>query len=234
MILYPAIELREPDTNAAEVLAQADHFSGMGFERLYVIDRAAQYQGTPFNTDAVRTLVAHTRMPVWAGGGIRDVATIRTLLQAGVERVIVGPTFWLQTGLLQQTAPHFPGKLIAMIDALNGYITHFSATSAEKERVLDMALLFERYGVSGILYMEHEREGAMGSLDTEVIADLAFSLSIPLYVTGGINSITDLRALKSEASTGIAGVVLGRALVDGRIDPVSALALLKSQNMELS
>jgi len=234
MILYPAIELRGAQHNGFDTaIEEAKRFEEMGFERIYIIDRDAQYFGKPFNVTAVQAIAKSTSLPVWAGGGLRDIATIRALLQLGIERVIVGPIFWQQEGKLVEASQQFPGQLVALIDALTGYVAHDSAKMA-RQRVLDLALEFERQGAAGILYMEHEREGVMGELDTEMIADMAFALTIPLYVTGGINSMTDLRALKAEAYTGIAGVVLGRALVDGRIDPITALATLKSGDAELS
>jgi phosphoribosylformimino-5-aminoimidazole carboxamide ribotide isomerase len=234
MILYPAIELRAVQENALETaLMEAKSFEEMGFERLYIIDRDAQFFGKPFNVAAVQAIVKNTKLPVWAGGGVRDITTIRALLQLGAEQVIIGPLFWQQEGKLVEAAQQFPRQLVALIDALTGYIAHDSMQQ-DRQRVLELALEFERQGVAGILYMEHEREGVMGTLDTEMIADMAFSLTIPLYVTGGINSMMDLRALKAEAYTGIAGVVLGRALVDGRIDPITALATLKSDEKNLS
>lgn len=239
MLLYPAIELRALASGDAVAAAaeQAAHFAQLGFGYLYVIDRDAQYHGKPFNLSAISHLLQGATVPTWIGGGIKDIETIRAVIACGASQVVVGPSFWQQTGVLRQATKEFPGKIIALVDAHAGFVvdpTYSAATPQQKERVLDRALTFEREGVAGIIYMEHEREGAQGSLNTEVIADLAFALTVPLYVTGGINAMSDLRALKAEAYTGIAGVILGRALVDGRIDPITALALLHSSEGELS
>lgn len=239
MLLYPAIELRQHTTGpatATEAAAQARHYAQLGFSQLYVIDRDAQHQGAPFNLGLVSGLLKHTKIPVWVGGGIRDIGTIRALLDAGAAQVVVGPSFWHADGVLEAATKAYPGKIIALVDAFAGYVVADPTypTDAKGMRVLDQALQFERAGVAGIIYMEHEREGAAGGLDTEVIADLAFALTVPLYVTGGINAMSDLRALKAEAYTGIAGVILGRALTDGRIDPITALALLGTSQKELS
>lgn len=236
MQLYPAIELRgqgQDNTDAAEALTQAARLSHLGFNDIYVIDRDAQHHGKPFNLPLISNLLRQIQGNAWVGGGIRDAATVRAALQAGASRVVVGPSYWQQAGLLEEATAAFPGKVIALIDAFAGYVVGM-ATDMPKQRVLDLALAFERAGVAGIVYMEHEREGAQGGLDAEVIADLAFALAVPLYVTGGINTLSDLRALKAEAYTGIAGVILGRALVDGRIDPITAQALLNSTETELS
>lgn len=233
MLLCPAIEIRDQTTSAGtDAMAQVQNFAKLGFDHVYIIDRYAQHQAAPFNTALVHSLMSENKVTAWIGGGIRDAETVRAIVKAGAERVVLGPSFWRQQGLLETVCREFPDKIVALVDALGGYVVDDGA--GHKERVLDQALRFERAGVAGIIYMEHEREGAQGGLDAEVIADLAFALTVPLYVTGGINAMSDLRALKAEAYTGIAGVILGRALLDGRIDPITALALLKTQQTELS
>ena len=230
MLLYPAIELRQHATNpdtANEAAAQARHFAQLGFRHLYLIDRDAQHGGTPFNLPLVKGLLQQAGIPTWVGGGIRDMATIDALITAGASHVVVGPSLWHTPGALEQAAKKYPGQIIALIDAYAGHVVHDAVaarnTPDQSMRVLDQALLFERAGIAGIIYMEHEREGQAGGLDTEVIADLAFALTVPLYVTGGIHAMSDLRALKAEAHTGITGVILGRALYDGDIDPAAAI-----------
>ena len=66
----------------------------------------------------------------------------------------------------------------------------------------------------------------MGGLNVDATADLAFALTTPVIASGGVSSLSDLAALKAEEGTGIEGVICGRALYDGRIDPTRALRLL--------
>lgn len=234
MLLCPALELRNrPESLTSELQAQLQQLAQLGFDHVYVIDRDAQYGGQAYNLPVLRQLLEKTNAAVWAGGGIRELATVDALVQAGAARVVVGPSFWQQPQQLEQAVRSHGGKIIAMIDAYAGYVLN-EALAQTNQRVLDQALWFERAGVAGILYMEHEREAHMGALNTEIIADLAFALTVPLYVTGGISALADLRALKAEAHTGIAGVILGRALLDGRIDPITAQALLNTKQAELS
>ena len=94
-----------------------------------------------------------------------------------------------------------------------------------RTRALTLALKFEDSGVAAIIYTDINRDGAMGGLNVESTADLAFALTTPVIASGGVASLDDLRALKREEAAGIAGVICGRALYDGRICPAEALSL---------
>ncbi len=236
MILYPTIELREPTTGdklALTLKSQADALYAVGFRQFYFIDRNAQYSDLPFNTaQACAFLAAYPDCQIWIGGGIKDIATASALAETRAERIVVGPMFWEQEGLFAKASKQLPGRLIVLISARQGWIDTLEIESGKpsiRQRALDRALEFEEQGARGILYLERDRAGFYGGIDAEIMADLAFALRIPLYVTGGIHTLADLKLLKDEASTGLGGIILGRALLDGRIDPVSALTLLTNR-----
>ena len=97
---------------------------------------------------------------------------------------------------------------------------------ASSVKALDLALQFEDAGVSAIIYTDINRDGAMGGVNMETTVDLAYALTTPLIASGGVASIADLEALKAQEAAGINGVIVGRALYDGRIDVAKALKLL--------
>ena len=236
MILYPTIELRE--TAADGVLMhslrdQADTLYAVGFRQFYFIDRNAQYGDLPFNIpQAIAFLKAYPDCQVWIGGGIKDLATATALADIRAERVVVGPMFWEQPALFAEAAKHLTGRLVALVAARQGWIDTLETEAGGagyRKRALDLALELEGEGAAGILYLERDRAGFYGGIDAEIMADLAFALRVPLYVTGGINTLGDLKMLKDEADTGLSGIFLGRALLDGRIDPVSALTVLTTR-----
>ena len=86
---------------------------------------------------------------------------------------------------------------------------------------------FEDAGVAAIVYTDINRDGAMGGLNVEATVDLAFALTTPVIASGGVSSASDLMELKANEDAGIVGVVCGRALYDGRIDPAEALAIMR-------
>ena len=232
MILIPTVELREhhqPNDEINTLADQAAILQATGFRRAYLIDRDAQHAGQPYNIEQAEAFLAdHGDSEIWLGGGIRDDATLDRLAQTNASQIVLGPMFWRQPGLFGAAARRHQGRLIALIAGRQG-----DALDEDQQRLdtsaLELALSLEAEGASAILYLERERGDFYGGIDPSLMADLAFALQVPLFVSGGIHTLNDLRALKGFATTGIAGAVMGRALLDGRVDPVSALALMATE-----
>ena len=246
MILYPAIDLKDGacvrlvrgemshatvfNTDPAE---QARAFKAQGFEWLHLVDLNGAFAGKPVNGEAVeRILAAIGGMPAQLGGGIRDLKTIALWLEKGISRVILGTVALREPELVKEACREFPGKVAVGIDAREGYVAVAGWAETSNVKALDLALKFEDSGVAAIIYTDINRDGAMGGVNVEATADLAFHLTTPVIASGGVSSIEDLQALKKEEPTGIAGVICGRALYDGRIDPQAALRLLSARAEE--
>ena len=242
MIIYPAIDLKDGacvrllrgemsqatvfNTDPAE---QARLFQSQGFEWLHLVDLNGAFEGKPVNADAVeRILGAIGDMPAQLGGGIRDLKTIGMWLDKGVSRVILGTVALREPELVKEACKEFPGKVAVGIDAREGYVAVAGWAETSNIKALDLALKFEDCGVAAIIYTDINRDGAMGGVNVEATSDLAFHLTTPVIASGGVSSIDDLVALKKEEHAGIQGVICGRALYDGRIDPAAALELLSA------
>ncbi|MCW2247976.1 phosphoribosylformimino-5-aminoimidazole carboxamide ribotide isomerase [Azospirillum fermentarium] len=241
MILYPAIDLKDGacvrlvrgEMSQATVFntdpgEQARAFQEQGFEWLHLVDLNGAFAGRPVNGDAVERILSSVTIPVQLGGGIRDLATIEMWLSKGMSRVILGTVALRQPELVKEACRLFPGKIAVGIDAREGYVAVAGWAETSEVKALDLALKFEDSGVSAIIYTDINRDGAMGGVNVESTADLAFHLTTPVIASGGVSSIEDLKALKREEASGIQGVICGRALYDGRIDPAEALALLSA------
>jgi phosphoribosylformimino-5-aminoimidazole carboxamide ribotide isomerase len=165
-------------------------------------------------------------MPVQLGGGIRDIATIESWLGRGIARVVVGTIALRRPEIVKEACRLFPGRIAVAIDVRAGFVAACGWTETSTVRALDQALRFEDSGVAAIVYTDINRDGAMGGVNVEATADLAFALTTPVIASGGVSSIDDLIALKAQEHTGITGVICGRALYDGRINPGLARGLL--------
>jgi phosphoribosylformimino-5-aminoimidazole carboxamide ribotide isomerase len=129
-------------------------------------------------------------------------------------------------GLVKEACKRFPGQIAVSIDSRDGLVAVAGWKETSTVRTLDLALHMEQCGVAAIVFTDIDRDGAMGGINLDATVDLAFALNTPVIASGGVSSLEDLIAIKREEKSGIAGVICGRALYDGRIDPAAALAVL--------
>jgi phosphoribosylformimino-5-aminoimidazole carboxamide ribotide isomerase len=245
LTLYPAIDLkdgacvrlRRGEMDGATVYsddpgAQARAWQDAGCRWLHVVDLNGAFAGRPVNSDAVRAILSSVTIPVQLGGGIRDLAGIERWLAAGVRRVILGSAAAKDPLFVKQACRRHPGRIAVGIDARDGFVATDGWTETSKMRALDLALRYESAGAAAIIYTDISRDGMLSGLNLEQTIDLAFQISTPLIAAGGVRGLDDLALLK-EASTSegpglIDGVIVGRALYDGRVDVREALSLLAS------
>jgi phosphoribosylformimino-5-aminoimidazole carboxamide ribotide isomerase len=159
------------------------------------------------------------------GGGLRDLETIATWLDAGVTRAILGTVALRNPELVREACRAWPGSIAVGLDARDGKLAVEGWAQTSEVSALELALRVEDAGVTAIIYTDIERDGALGGVNVEATAALAKRLETPVIASGGLASLDDIRALQRHESDGIEGVICGRALYDGRIEPRSALAL---------
>jgi phosphoribosylformimino-5-aminoimidazole carboxamide ribotide isomerase len=239
VIIYPAIDIKDGvcvrllrgDMSAATIFNtdpadQGRAFAAAGFEWLHIVDLNGAVEGRPVNADAVAAILDAVDMPAQLGGGIRDLATVDRWLDAGVQRVILGTAALANPELVMTACKLHPGRVAVGIDARDGRVAVEGWAKTSDVRALDLALRFEDAGVAAIIYTDINRDGAMSGLNIEATVDLAFALTTPVIASGGVSSVADLLELKANQDAGIDGVICGRSLYDGRIDPAEALRLV--------
>jgi phosphoribosylformimino-5-aminoimidazole carboxamide ribotide isomerase len=239
MILFPAIDLkdgrcvrlRQGDMEQETVFnedpaAQARDFAAQGFSWLHLVDLDGAVAGHAVNGAAVTAILGATGLETQLGGGIRDLETIEAWLDFGVSRVILGTVALSDPALVAEACRRFPGRIAIAIDSRDGLVATEGWTRTSSMMAGDLARAVEDAGASAIIYTDIGRDGVLSGLDAAAIARFAEPLSTPVIAAGGVSSLDDLRALKRIAAAGIAGVISGRALYDGRLDPAAALALL--------
>lgn len=236
MILYPAIDLKGGqcvrlklgDMGQATVYnpdpaAQARSFAASGFQWVHVVDLDGAFAGAPRNAEAVSSIISAVDLPVQLGGGIRDLKTVEAWLSRGLKRVILGTAAVKNPALVREAAAKFPGQVAVGIDARDGFVAVEGWAEVSSLPARELALRFLDAGVAAVIFTDVGRDGVLAGVNVEATADLARGLGIPVIASGGLASIDDVRRLKAREADGIAGVIIGRALYDGRIDPASAL-----------
>jgi phosphoribosylformimino-5-aminoimidazole carboxamide ribotide isomerase len=239
LTVYPAIDLkdgqcvrlRRGDMDQATIYssdpaAQARAWQAAGFAWLHVVDLNGAFAGKPVNEAAVAAILGAVEVPVQLGGGIRDMAGIEAWLSAGIRRVILGSAAVKQPALVREACRTFPGRIVVGIDARDGYVATEGWAENSTTRAIDLALSFEDAGVAAIVYTDIGRDGMLTGLNLAETVALAERLVTPVIASGGVGGLNDLAALRQSAiGTRIEGVIVGRALYDGRVNPAAALAL---------
>jgi phosphoribosylformimino-5-aminoimidazole carboxamide ribotide isomerase len=239
VILYPAIDLKDGkcvrlvrgEMASATVFnddpaAQARAFAATGFQWLHVVDLNGALAGHSVNVSAVAAIRRAVGMRIQLGGGIRDQAAIEHWLGLGIDRVVLGTAALRDPDLVRRAAAEYPEQIAVGIDARHGRVAVEGWVETADIGVVELARRFEDYGVAAIIHTDIARDGALRGVDADAQAELAQQLSIPLIVSGGVASLADIAALKARESDGIAGVICGRALYNGRIEARAALRLL--------
>jgi len=237
---YPAIDLKDgacvrlrrgemdqATVYSADPAGQARAWQAAGFAWLHVVDLNGAFAGRPVNAAAVTAILGAVSIPVQLGGGIRDLARIEAWLAAGIRRVILGSAAAKNPTLVHEACRAFPGRIAVGIDARDGFVATEGWAETSTLTAVDLALRFEDAGVASIVFTDIGRDGMLSGLNLEQTVALASRVATPVIASGGVGSLDDLAALKRVA-TGkrIEGVIVGRALYDGRVEAAAALALL--------
>ena len=236
LTLYPAIDLKggkcvrllhgemdKATTYNDDPGEQALLFQDAGFEKLHIVDLDGAFAGKSENAEAVSAILARTNAACQLGGGIRGMADIEAWLERGLARLILGTAAVRDPEMVREAARIFPGKIAIGVDAKNGRVKTDGWAGDTCHTVVEIGKRYEDQGVAALIYTDISRDGALQGVNVEATAALAEAVAIPVIASGGVASVEDITVLTS-ASAHIEGVIIGRALYDGRIDPAEALA----------
>jgi phosphoribosylformimino-5-aminoimidazole carboxamide ribotide isomerase len=243
MILFPAIDLkdgqcvrlRQGEMAEATVFntdpaAQARDFEDQGFEALHIVDLNGAFAGKPVNAAAVEAILEAVHIPVQLGGGIRDLDTIVTWLEKGVDRVILGTAAVRDPHFVREAARDFPGCIAVGIDARDDKVAIEGWAETGEIEAIDLASRFEDAGVAAIIHTDIARDGVLEGLNLDASASIAKAVTIPVIASGGFAGMDDVHRLLEPRYKMLEGAIAGRALYDGRLDPREALALIAANS----
>ena len=238
LTLYPAIDLKDGQcvrlrrgemgdatVYSSDPAAQARTWQDTGFSWLHVVDLNGAFAGRPVNASAVTAILNSVTIPVQLGGGIRDMAGIEAWLAKGIRRVILGSAAAKNPSLVREACRAFPGRIVVGVDARDGKVATDGWAETSAVTASDLAKSFEDAGVAAVIYTDISRDGMLSGLNILQTVALAKDVNVPVIASGGLAGLQDLIDLRAASScTAMQGAIIGRALYDGRIDPVQALA----------
>ncbi len=209
MLLIPAIDLKggkcvrlvqgdmDRDTvYSDDPVKMAVKWAEAGARRLHLVDLDGAFEGSPINYEVIHKIVEELPMiDIEVGGGIRDEDTIQNYLDAGVRYVILGTKAVKEPHFVSDVCIEFPGHIIVGLDVRNGKVAIDGWSKLSKHDALDLARRFESDGVEAIIHTDIGRDGMMQGLNVEATASLARELKIPVYASGGVTNLDDIRRL---------------------------------------
>ena len=208
-------------------VAVAKRWADEGAERIHVVDLDGAFKGQPVNLKVVEQITAAVKVPVQIGGGIRDEETVQRYLNAGVQYVIIGTKAVNAPHFLHDLCIEFPRHIIVSLDAKDGRLALNGWSKMTHHDAIEMAQHCERDGVEAIIYTDIGCDGMMKGFNAEATSKLARAINTPVFASGGVSSLDDIRRLKEIESDGVVGAVVGRALYEGSFTLADALKAAK-------
>ncbi|MBM2829605.1 MAG: 1-(5-phosphoribosyl)-5-[(5-phosphoribosylamino) methylideneamino]imidazole-4-carboxamide isomerase [Gammaproteobacteria bacterium] len=239
MLLIPAIDIKdgrcvrlrqgrmdEETIYSENPLDMAKRWIEAGARRLHIVDLDGAIAGRPENADIIHEIAeTYPAIPVQVGGGIRDEDTIQTYLDVGVSYVIVGTKAVTTPHFVSDICLEFPGHIIVGLDAKDGKLATNGWSKLSHHTAADMAQRFEEDGVAAIIFTDIGRDGMMNSVNIKATVEICRQVTIPVFASGGVTNMDDIRALCKAADEGIAGAITGRAIYEGTLDFAAAQKL---------
>lgn len=231
MVIIPAIDLRngccvrlqQGDYGRETVydqdpLAVAERFASMGAKRLHLVDLDGAKDGKPSHMSIVSMIAKKLSIPVEIGGGIRDLETIQAYLEAGIQWIILGSVAVEKPQMVEEACRIYPGRIIVGIDAREGYVATRGWLEDSKVSALELAGRMGSFGVKEIIYTDIARDGMLTGPNLPALEEMARKSGLSVIASGGVGSLVDLFALKTLEPLGVSGVIVGKAIYDGRLD----------------
>ena len=228
------VRLKQGDMQSVTVFsedpaAMAQHWLELGAQRLHLVDLNGAVAGKPKNELSIREIVSviGEEIPVQLGGGIRDLDTIERYLDDGISYVIIGTAAVKNPGFLHDACSAFTGHIMVGLDARDGKVATDGWSKMTGHDVIDLAHKFEDYGVEAIVYTDIGRDGMQSGINLEATVRLARAVKVPVFASGGLASIDNIKALMQYEGEGIAGAIAGRAIYEGTLDFKEAVKAAK-------
>ena len=242
MILYPAIDILD---GQAVRLVQGDFedrtvyrdspleaaraWVDAGARFLHIVDLDGAKSGAPANLDHVEEITSALPVPVQLGGGLRSLTSVRDALDVGVERVILGTAALRDVDFLDDVLGAYRERVIVSIDTRGGHVSVSGwqeTTALPAEGVIEN---LQHRGVRSFVYSNVDRDGMLGGVDLDEVRRIANVVRGRFIYSGGIGTLDDLRALAALRQVNLGGVIVGKALYEGRFTVAEGQNALKGR-----
>ena len=249
MIVFPAIDLRrgkcvrliqgEPGAETVyddDPLSVARQWAAAGAQWLHVVNLDGAFAGSlqsgrkqdelPMNLCCLRDIASEVDIPIQFGGGVRTFKDVERVLSLGARRVILGTVAVRRPERVSAAIERFgPEQIVVGIDARNGMVATSGWQQMSRMTAIELGRHMQQRGVEWVVYTDINRDGMLSGVNASATATLAVQTGLQVIAAGGVASLEDIRAVKEVESSGVAGVIIGKALYTGAVDLKQAVTL---------
>jgi len=238
MLIIPAIDIKDGKVvrlyrgeygkvkiYSQSPVAVAKRWVKQGAKLLHIVDLDGALSGKLKNLKLIKQIAESIDIPVEVGGGIRTAEAIRSLLDTGVHRVILGTKACMDEGFLQKAVQEFGESIMVSIDTKAGMVATDGWTKVTKTSAVDFLKKLELLGLKVVIFTAIERDGTLEGPDVEALKGVlaARSGSCLVIASGGISTLDDLLVLKNLEAEGLFGAIVGKALYEKKINLEEAI-----------
>ncbi|OYD08148.1 1-(5-phosphoribosyl)-5-[(5-phosphoribosylamino)methylideneamino]imidazole-4-carboxamide isomerase [Paludifilum halophilum] len=240
--LYPAIDVRggqcvrlfQGDYEAETVydqdpVAVARRWINAGAEWLHVVDLDAARSGDPVNLSVIREIASVADVPVQVGGGVRSLERLETLLNAGVERVVIGSAAIDNPEWVKRALGTYGDRIALGIDAREGRVATHGWLQTSEVLAEQLAREMAELGAETFIFTDISRDGTLTGPNILAIRSLAKATGKRVIASGGVRSSHHLIELAQHTREGVCGAIVGKALYTGNVDLGESLRALKER-----
>lgn len=227
MTLYPAIDLKDGKAvrltkglmDSAKIYSDepwmlVKKFEEMGASWVHLVDLNGAFAGEPKNLEQIIKIRENCNVKLELGGGIRDEATIKKMLDIGIDRIILGSIAVKDSKFVKEMAAKYP--IAVGIDAINGFVAVEGWGEVSSMKATDLAKEFANAGVEAIICTDVSKDGTLGGVNVDFTLEIAKASGVSTIASGGVKDESDIEALV--ATNLVEGVIIGKAYYEGTLD----------------
>mgnify|MGYP001293678138 CR=1 FL=1 len=207
---------------------QALLWEEQGASIIHVVDLDGAKTGLPVNDISIRQIIKNLKIPIQVGGGIRTIARAEELIQLGVQKVILGTLALEEPSQAMDLASAYPGQVIIGIDSKKGKVATRGWIKENEKDAVDLVQTFNDSEIAAIIFTDIDTDGTLEGPNLNAMREIANKSKLPLIASGGVGSMSDLISLLELEVSGVSGVIVGRAIYDGKIKLKEAIQALKN------
>lgn len=198
----------------------AKRWEERGAKMLHIVNLDGARLGFPQNTKIIKNIIEQINIPIQIGGGIRSFRSVQNLIEMGYKRIVLGTIVLENQPLLKELIAAYGEKIVVSLDIKGKKLMKKGWLESSRYNVVSLIKQIEGFGVKTIIYTDTLRDGTLTEPNYINVESLRKIIRVDLIIAGGISSIDHIKKLKE---IGVNGVIIGKALYEGKINLEEAI-----------